>query len=362
MVQDSLTSAQAVMTTDHAYIHDKLGFSVNFDTGSLAAAASYKVSLTTPSKLSRKAIHLRPTLFSATANLMELAIYKDSTATGGTVNVLRNHYDEEYPKISDSTFKVGVTAALTGKLLMASTAGGNFGNQPAGDAVDIVSDEILDNFQTVTIYGTITGATTTVTSEVLTLNGTTAVTSSITTWQNILGVEMSAASAGTITISENSGSAEITTITALGALSSGVATITDSNARDTVLRHDANGASTKVIGIVGTAPDGTALSSVDALNGATEEAHNTDIFRTVTKILIGDVESARECWILRPEVKLSSFSAGSGGNSTKSGGSTGADDEYVLQPETTYVFAFTNIGTVTASTGYVSLFFYEEEM
>lgn len=359
MRQDVLTSAQAVMDNDHAYIHEKKGFSASFNTGSLAAAALYKVAFTTPAKNKRLSVHLRPTSFSSTANLLKVAIYEDSVFTGGTIQQLRNRFREPYPVIAHSVLKVGATAALTGKTIVAAEAGGDFANQPAGDAVDVVSNSAADVGQIVTIYGTITGATTTVTSEQIVLNGLTAGTSTILTWQNILGVELSGVCAGTVTISENSGSATITTILTT-VLSAGVATIAEGNARDTIIRHDASGASTKLVGVIGTAPDGTALSAVDALNGATEEDHGTAIFRTVTKVLIGDVAAATDVNLLRPEVLLFSSSVGSGGTSEKSGGSGGSMDEWVLQPATDYLFVFENIGTVTATTGYVDFFMYEE--
>lgn len=175
--------------------------------------------------------------------------------------------------------------------LLAATAGGNFANQPAGDGVTVVSAAAGDTTQTVTIYGTITGATTSVTSETLTLNGKTDVDSSITTWQNILAVELSAATAGNIEVSETSGGAAITTITA-GTTSAGIATISTTNAYGLIPRHDASGASTAPIALIGTGVDGSALSVVDTLNGTTEEDHATTAYATVTKAYIGAVASS----------------------------------------------------------------------
>lgn len=174
--------------------------------------------------------------------------------------------------------------------ILTATAGGNFGNQPAGDAVDVVSDNATDLLQTATIYGTITADETTVTSEVVVIDGTTGGTTDITTWENILAIKLSASCAGTVTISENSGSAAITTISTT-VLSAGVAAATATQAFGLIPRHDADGAATTPIALIGTGVDGSALSVVDALNGTTEEDHATTAYGTVDEIYLGAVAS-----------------------------------------------------------------------
>jgi len=181
--------------------------------------------------------------------------------------------------------------------ILSATAGGNFGNQPAGDAVDVVSDNAADLTQTATIYGTVTGATDTITSETVVINGTTGATTTETTWQNIVGVELSASCAGTVTISENSGSAAITTITT-GNTTAGIVAATTNPAFGAIPRHDASGASTSPVGLVGTDLTGAALTSVDALNGTTEEDHGTAAFSTVTRIMLGAVASTVNVTVL----------------------------------------------------------------
>lgn len=354
MYEDKLTHAQAVENIDRAYLNDKKAFSVIFDTGTLTGGSTYKAALTTPGKATGKRVHLKPSFFSTSANEMTLALYEDATFTNGTVARILNHFREENPAVASSVVKTNVTATLAGVNLMASTAGGNFANQPAGKKMTVVSDSADDDTQTVTIYGTKTGATDTVTSETVSLDGTTDVDTTLTTWQTILGVELSASCAGTVTI-KNSGGTVITIST--GNLSAGVAAITESRARDSVLRHDASGASTKVIGVIGTSPEGAVISAVDALNGATEEDHGTTVFRTVTKILIGDVASATNCWILRPEILLSQVSAGAG-EEVQMRSVSGIEDEFILEPGTDYVFCVTN-GATDDSIGYVNLFFLE---
>ena len=312
--QESLTGFQTMISSDHNYIHQKKGFSISTNTGSLASAATYKFALTTPAASTGKYIHLRPTTFVSSANLMLLQIHEATTFTGGTLLSADNHFREADPEVADSVFKYGVTAALTGRNIIASTAGGNFGNQPNNDGVEIVSNNAADTTQVVTLYGTLHGATTAVISENITLTGTTQAVSTHTNWSAILGVEMDAEAAGTVTIREASGNLAIASLST-GTLSAGVATITDARARDRILRIDADGASTKIVGVVGTAPAGTALGVAAALNGDTEKDLSASIFRTVTKVLIGDVESARECWVLRPEVIIYQDSAGQGSTS-----------------------------------------------
>lgn len=173
--------------------------------------------------------------------------------------------------------------------LLDATAGGNFANQPGGAAVVVKSDSAADTTQTVTIYGTITGTTTSVTSEVITLTGTDAVTSTHTTWQNILAVRISAAHAGTVTV-ELAGGNDIITI-ASGTLTAGIAAAKTADAYGLVIRRDGSGASTAPIAAVGTGIDGAALSVVAAMNGTTEGDLGSTPFATVTEFYIGAVAS-----------------------------------------------------------------------
>lgn len=57
---------------------------------------------------------------------------------------------------------------------------------------------------------------------------------------------------------------------------------------------------------------------------------------------------------------IQQWAVGTGGAGSSTGGSSGAPQERVLKPDTRYTFKFSNIGTVTATTGYFELFFYEE--
>ncbi len=178
-----------------------------------------------------------------------------------------------------------VDSTYAGATIGTGTAG-NFGNQPANDGVEIVSASAGDTTQSVTIYGTTTG-TDTVVVETVALNGTTPVSTIKTDWGAVLGVELSASCAGTITVREASADQTITTILTT-VLQAGVTTVS-AQAYNLVPQAVAAGASTKVVGIVGTSSDGTTvIYDSKALNGTTAVSFAT-AFKTVTKLLLGDV-------------------------------------------------------------------------
>ena len=174
--------------------------------------------------------------------------------------------------------------------MLAATNGGNFANQPTGAKVVVKSDSADDDTQTVTLYYTKTGATTTVSSEVVALSGTDAVDSAVSTIQNLLGVVISAAHAGTVTVELANGSDIITIAT--GTLSAGVHATTAEDAYGTIGTIKAGGASTKWFGVIGTDVDGDAHTFAGQLNGATDVNLGTAPWNTIDTVLIGDVASA----------------------------------------------------------------------
>jgi hypothetical protein len=349
-MQDPFLSADVGYSADHSFINRGLAYQYPFTISALAAAGVYNVSFTTPAAGSDKRyIHTRPLVMSSSANAVRYKIYEAVAFTSGAplapINMNRNS-----SKKPPFLIYTGTTAAVTGTVAVNASAGGNFANQPAGDGIEVLSDNAADVGMTITFYGTKTGATTTVTSETVTLNGATFIPTVLQTWQNLLGAELSAVCAGTVTIREASANATIITIAA-GTLSAGVVTPSDTKARGTIVRHDASAASTAPVGIIGTDVFGSAVSSVDALNGTTEEDHNADVFDTVTKVLIGAVASTVNVSILYPARILSTTATGStGGLPSRSGGSSqGSNFKFVLQPSTSYLMQFTNFGATTAT-------------
>lgn len=174
---------------------------------------------------------------------------------------------------------------------MTSSAGTTFSNQPANDSIDVVSDAGADT-GTVTLIGTTNGTDTVVTEDV-TLNGTTVATSSKSDWGELLAVKLSASQSGTITISENSGSLTITTITT-GNTSKGVVSV-DADQDCAFGRSpfvDADGASTAQVGFMGVrASDGTDVYVGDTLSGTTDQDSGVEMLE-VTEFYVGSVDAS----------------------------------------------------------------------
>jgi hypothetical protein len=185
-----------------------------------------------------------------------------------------------------------VTSDLSGDT-MGSGTGGNFANQPANGAVELVSSEAADTNQQVTIYGTTNGGDGTVVAETVTLTGDTPVATTKDDWGVILGVELAEEAAGTVTIREGSTDQTITTITT-GNLTAGILEVEDEirafNQKPTIVADDAT---TKSFSVIGTDEDHAALTEkATALTGASAVTL-ANKYNTITRILVGDVESAR---------------------------------------------------------------------
>jgi hypothetical protein len=89
--------------------------------------------------------------------------------------------------------------------------------------------------------------------------------------------------------------------------------------------------------------DGT--DYIISLNGGTVLLTATGLTKTNGKVIFAD------------------YTGTDGGpNSRAGGGSAGSEHERVLKPDTTYSITFTVIGATTASTAYLDLFWYEEEV
>lgn len=168
-----------------------------------------------------------------------------------------------------------------------------FANQPTNDGVEIVSSSASDT-QTMRVYGTTFGGTTVVVEDVV-LTGTTFVPTVKVDWGEILGVEIISGglAVGTITVREASGNATITTLSA-GEASKGIVSVPsgDQRAFNRKVFASANGATTKIFGVVGQNSSGNTVRIASALTGATQVEMSTALLK-VTKLLVGDVESSR---------------------------------------------------------------------
>lgn len=356
--QDQFTHSDVIMDLEHQKIHaGEMWKTEEKITLSAGVTQYYLLDVGTLN------LHAKPISIVTSADKVDIEFYDSAVVTAnGTEMVINNHNRKtEYQRaIPTSTFYKGPTPQLK---IVDAGAGGNFANQPAGDAVTVVSDNANDVGQVVTIYGTITGATTTITSATLTLAGTDAVTSAITTWQKILGVELSAVCEGTITIAEASGSAEIISITT-GDLSAGVATLTGQNANGVVPYAVADDATTKYAGIIGVNKAGTTISNVTQLSGSTPVALGTAVFYEITKVFIGDVESTRtvDVTTTNPGLKFSIgyIPGATGVGGTRTGSSVSRVYEYPFSAYDKVLFKITN-GSSGANTIYWEFTYYYED-
>lgn len=160
LARDRVAGFIAISENDHKYIHQGRAFSVRGNTGSVAAAGTYYVTLTTPSSTSGKFIHLRPTAFFATANLTLLEVHEGSiVATPGSdatpINLNRNS-----TKTALTTVTVGSSSVTDGTQIIQINAGtaGQAGN--SGGGFGTIAERVLKPGTIYTFKFTVIGATT----------------------------------------------------------------------------------------------------------------------------------------------------------------------------------------------------------
>jgi len=161
---------------------------------------------------------------------------------------------------------------------------------PAGfpSAVRVVSSSVADTTQTVTVYGLVG---TTPRTETVTLTGTTPVLTTRTDWTKILGVVKSAATAGTVTVSDTAPNT-IATLAA-GVLTRGVVLTTNTPVADTTLTVaiDTNAAVDVIM--VGTSTAGAVLLERFDMTAGSGGVAGASTFRSITAMVLGEVAGAR---------------------------------------------------------------------
>jgi len=243
------------------------------------------------------------TVVATLASKTAFAMHLDNTTISGTETL--NLGVGKVSAVSASPIKAGhyikaaglgkvtelVTADLTGTTIDSDT-GGDFGNQPANDGVELVSSSSGDTTQTATVIGTTHGGETVVTEEVA-LTGDTPASTSKSDWGVILAVKFDASTTGDITVREASGDQTITTVSS-PATSAGVITVpaADQGAMGVKPTSSADDATTKYIGIQYVNAAGSTAYQADQLNGATAQTFTTEA-NLVTEVYVGDVEAAR---------------------------------------------------------------------
>lgn len=121
---DHLTGYQVNVSSDHAYIHQGIGFNLPGESPSVAAGSTYAVALQIPVG---SFVHLRPTTWSTTANLGELKMFEGSTFTSGSAVTPVNH-NRNSKNTSKVTCTGGVTATNTSAILLLNETAGTGGN------------------------------------------------------------------------------------------------------------------------------------------------------------------------------------------------------------------------------------------
>jgi len=168
--------------------------------------------------------------------------------------------------------------------------GGQFANQPVSDGVEIISTSASDVW-TFIVFGTRAGQGDTLYAASGTLLGLTQQTTTYTDWNKILGVTLTGAAVGTITVRRAADNAKIVDFLP-GDAAKGVYNVptADQAGGDRVIDIVASATTSKQVGIVGTTPGGALYYDSQALNGITTVQSNSE-FRSIQNILIGDIEN-----------------------------------------------------------------------
>ena len=130
---DDFTGFNIDITGDHAYIHKGKAFSVQGQT-SLAAAATYSLTLTTPAA-SVAYVHLRPAMLSSSASYAKMTILEAPTFTAGTAATPYNRNRNSATAASTVyKYNAGYTSGGTALDLFTVGTGGNPTARSGGSA------------------------------------------------------------------------------------------------------------------------------------------------------------------------------------------------------------------------------------
>lgn len=124
---ERLTGYLTTITSDHAYIHAGLSFSIALDLGSISSA--YYVILTTPASSTGKYVHFRPSASGITtdANSVEFTMQENITSyTGGTSYTPFNR-NRLSTNISSCVIKYGITPTVGSPVLLDTQQVGSTG-------------------------------------------------------------------------------------------------------------------------------------------------------------------------------------------------------------------------------------------
>lgn len=157
---DNFTGFQAVIGSDHTYIHEGIAFSISFSLGSISGA--YYIGLTTPAS---GYLHFRPmsTGITSSANSINYAMYEALSYTGGVAYTPFNR-NRNSSTVSTATVKTNVTATPGSEIQLDNMVLGTSGNPTArnGGASSGGADEIILKQNTSYVFGFTPGGATTV--------------------------------------------------------------------------------------------------------------------------------------------------------------------------------------------------------
>jgi hypothetical protein len=126
--QEDLTGYTGIISSDHAYIHDGIAFTAIIEVTGVSAA--YDIAFTTPTVVSGKFIHWRPTGITSSANYVDIKLREGDAYTGGTTVVPINRNRLAVNTSDMQTFVTNATVTPTGTVIQ-QTGIGTAGNPVA---------------------------------------------------------------------------------------------------------------------------------------------------------------------------------------------------------------------------------------
>lgn len=158
---DHETGMSASIGSDHAYIHEGLGYVLCGQTGSIAAAGVEHISFKTPAVTSGKYVHFRPVRLSSSANSLSITMTEDAVMTSGTAATPQNlnRLKPNNSKVVIYTAATLTTAGTGGIIFLDSIGSGGASNRFGGDSAS-GEERVLKPDTTYSITFTNTGAAT----------------------------------------------------------------------------------------------------------------------------------------------------------------------------------------------------------
>jgi hypothetical protein len=152
---ERVTSAFAVITTDHALIHSGLAYK---HSEIFTVSGTYAVSVRTPVL---GYVHWKPTSISASGGPLTVELFEGTTSTGGTTKTAVNKNRlRRLTNISGTTIKTGVTKVGGASLDMLLIPSSTNGSQKFGASSEAEEEDVLmqDTEYTIVFTENVTGS------------------------------------------------------------------------------------------------------------------------------------------------------------------------------------------------------------